>query len=122
MSREIKFRAWVPATKTMVDLKKVTPLAMNKGLVEIGQDGLFLPFDDRYILMQYTGLTDRNGVEIYEGDVVDHEYTDGIWAVFYWEGCFTLKPYRDMALVNFNCPASMEVIGNIYEHGHLLNP
>jgi len=54
--REIKFRAWDK------DLHKM----YNKWTV--------IPDDDRsHILMQYTGLKDKNGKEIYEGDIVKHK-------------------------------------------------
>lgn len=90
--REIKFRGWNKKTKTYVDLKKITPLALDSTLE---QDGLFLPFSDHIILEQFTGLHDGTeweqltegerakwtrdgnfpsewkGKEIYEGDVVE---------------------------------------------------
>ena len=64
--REIEFRAWNIVTKTMIDLKKITPLALG-----IDTDGLFIPFSDGLILMQYTGLKDKNGVKDWIDDIVE---------------------------------------------------
>ena len=111
--REIKFRAWNVATKVMVDLKKITPLALN-----MDTDGLFIPFSDGLPLMQFTGLYDKNGKEIYEGDIVQ-DYKNNLYQeilytsyIIKWDiNCFNT---RRMSWLS-------EVIGNIYENGNLLD-
>ena len=139
--REIKFRGWNKNVKRMLDLKTITPLALDS---KMSTEGLFIPFCDEVALMQYTGLKDKNGKEIYEGDVIkspgdyteDHPRTlDEPRLVEMQNGCWCFNAHRhayrdepDYILFGYwtasnqgsNVLKQIEVIGNIYENLELL--
>jgi len=62
--REIKFRIWNPLVKQMQDARENTPVMLGMDI-----SGIYIP-DTTLPVMQYTGLTDCKGKEIYEGDIV----------------------------------------------------
>lgn len=134
--REIKFRAWNKNSSTMIDLYKITPLAIN-----IPQDGLFIPFGDDIELMQFTGLLDKNGKEIYEGDILsghlslgDPNFADdktaNVVVVWFQSNVEYILVDIDEYVRNVRDEPSYmsidepwtkrEVIGNIYENKDLL--
>lgn len=127
MKREIKFRAWNKKDKVMVDVA-----AMNFGpsglwsLIEDADDAE-LQLEDNYELMQYTGLKDKNGWEIYEGDIVrtgednigDPDPTIG--QVIMREGSWLIENEKKQEEIGlFSEITSREVIGNIFEDNQLL--
>jgi uncharacterized phage protein (TIGR01671 family) len=136
MNREIKFRAWNIVTKKMIDLKKITPLALN-----MDTDGLFLPFSDGLPLMQFTGMKDLNGKEIYEGDIVkwDDHSKGKYWRVaeVFYDNDEMMFSFRIIKCINCdlkkgyvfdgnfmlrgeNPSKELEITGNIYENEELL--
>lgn len=76
---------------------------------------------DSAILMQYTGMKDKNGVEIWEGDVIKSGRGD--WGVIVWKApFFEVTVSEDQSsLYTKEWIEACEVIGNIYENPNLLN-
>ena len=123
--REIKFRAWD-------GLEFYNPI-LSEGLIFRNYRD-FEDFDHADdVLMQYTGLKDKNGKEIYEGDVIyafsnGYKYTIefGIISVDVENHLTTPAWYAKLIGDTYKCPLCsteiIEVIGNIYENPELLGP
>lgn len=151
MSRDIKFKAWMKEKNIMVEVSKINFIFNKveyivnkiKKLVYTQSDKL-----EKFILMQYTGIKDKNGKEIYEGDIVKPIHTGillpveeleklekFVGVVEYSYGQFILvqkrktkKDTEELEIESeefneirlFSDVYNLEVIGNIYENPELL--
>ena len=117
-----RFRAWLKEDKEMIDVDEMH--FKNGELDFIGNGITWMYKKSDIVLMQSTGFKDKNGKEIFEGDIVDSE--DGILS-----GVVEFRPDLGMwtnSLIRYNnferlCSIanSREIIGNIWEDGELLD-
>lgn len=133
MNREIKFRAWDNHNKRMCQpYFEFRRNESNLTSIEHSPTGGYYMTE----IMQYTGLKDKNGKEIYEGDVflnawpVQNKFVNEV--VVFKEGCFWLYTnerthsntlnYPDgcWPLFKYNTEMWLEVIGNIYQNPEYL--
>ena len=116
--REIKFRAW-EKPDTAVNFKGAMHQVVPNQLNSFFDFSLERP--DEYVLMQYTGLKDKNGVEIYEGDVVNYA-SDKPSEIIFVDGAFSFAdgPWSLADLLPEGTDKT-EVIGNIWENKELLD-
>jgi uncharacterized phage protein (TIGR01671 family) len=142
--REIKFRAWDKKAKVMVmDIQRAYD-GMNVGDYDSDMSASIYPttfesfLDNENIkVMQFTGLKDKNGKEIYEGDIIEATYIhgavqcEGEWIAALasklvakeFKERFTVKDIRDPIKTSFGImrvPGKLEIIGNIYENPEML--
>lgn len=132
MSREIKFRAWLKprwqddedANKMYYDIQdsydtlgKVKPYDPMDSFSSWFEDGVA-------IVEQYTGLKDKNGKEIYEGDIVTLEYDlenigpEDYSVITFSNGCFRVGDGYENEAGSYL--SDWQVIGNIHENPELL--
>jgi hypothetical protein len=108
--RQIKFRKWDFENKEMIDgdslaFEEYLPICQH-----LTQEGI----------MQYTGLQDKNGIEIYEGDVLEDDediakvvFEMGQFMAFYRNSMGEWKPYG--TLLKYMVDHDGRIVGNIYE-------
>ena len=118
-----RFRVWLPDLDQMLRVKALV-FEKDKTRCVCGYSFDFYLEDENATIMQSTGLFNKEGQEIFEGDIV--RFFDSLYTVFYdiKEGSYQLKPHDDRWVVdymsNFSSEESFEVVGNIYENPELM--
>ena len=160
MKREIKFRAWIFEENKMSFQDEWFSIWAFDG-IQYADQGYWtnnmdaseshkeelrkknIEIKDEFVLMQYTGLKDKNGKEIYEGDIVKldeapdiikgtefHNMEDVSHHEIYWDNdraCFCDKRLEDGDSLagyldgDISFMSDCELVGNIYENAELLN-
>jgi len=123
--REIKFRAFEKTENLLIGVKTFY-FPYKSVLLDDGEEYYF----DEVELMQYTGLNDKNGVCIFEGDIVSlADCEPSLYKIVWWENNFKYgieyigndtTNWKEESLEEFSSKL-IEVIGNIYENKELLD-
>ena len=120
MKRELKFRAWDGQRMTNSGIMFNTSKGTLEVPVQYSIQNAEIPEHLQMKIMQYSGLKDKNGKEIYEGDLM--EAKEGMMQVYFIDGKYILMwadngtHYCDLNEAN----RTFEVCGNIYQNKKLL--
>lgn len=121
----VKFRAWDKENRKMLEVHGISfdvQGIWTNEMIDDESDGNFIFLSD-IELLQYTGLKDKNGVEIFEGDVVKTKYGEHgrhIGVVKYGGAKFYSNGVKQYLSWHEDLNGLFEIIGNRYEHPHLL--
>lgn len=125
-----RFRAFLIEAKTMRDVVEIDFIE-NMFCLQVGRATIGEWFWFREIeLMQSTGLKDKNGVEIFEGDVLLHTSSSVNYSDTYWHsyvqayrmdnGAYRIKGKHIYDTDLMSARSRIEVVGNVYQHQKLL--
>lgn len=113
--REIKFRAWDKTNNRMIEWPEIFAYQMLYEIIPNSMND-----QNIYSLMQYTGIKDKNGVEIYEGDIYNMGDKNIKYVAVWNDTGLTGKQLgsRSYAGISF-WKDTIEVVGNIYQNPEL---
>jgi hypothetical protein len=115
MNRPIKFRVWDFFHKQWIT---GAAIELNGCIINTS----FAEPETNCVALQYTGLNDKNGKEIYEGDIINLKFGElNANLVVKWDKYMGLKYHNGGWTSLVHVDTHGEVIGNIFEHENLLN-
>ena len=131
---KLMLRAWDKKNKFWLDPEHFYITGEGRGFTCEDSKGMFSTVyrymgTDRYTIEEYTGFTDKNGKEIYEGDIIkarlntDTQYWFANFLVDWSEEAQAIRIYKQGQKLDVNCIRNykdVEVIGNIHENPKLL--
>ena len=122
-----KFRVWDTVKKAMSEVQAIVYTEEKVYPIYFKEIRRYIPFNEA-ILMQSTGLFDKNGKEIFENDIVEWEHKDTGQLVrgiikydtelgFWW---MTDVRFNNLTAIGYLANQKVTVLGNIYENPELL--
>ena len=130
----MKFRAWNKESKCMIVDSPISMASIMRDYIRKAYNINQELIGKEYIIMQFTGLSDKNGIEIYEGDVIsmdiwnggdnieEESETDVFFGVVEWDNtraCYIISG-DEIQLMDDEDYITLEIFGNIYENPNLL--
>lgn len=119
--REFKYRVYVTKTKEMLTwekLQRIKQFALDDGIKP--KDVILIPVNEGTDLMQFIGLQDKHGEDIYEGDIIEYTYLNEMcsveqFTVEYEAPAFKFRSHKDnqvWGLWEYDIEKQAEIIGN----------
>lgn len=112
-----KFRAWSKESEQMYDVESID-FFRNSIEIDNGYDYQVENLDC-VIVMQSTGLVDKNVVEIFEGDILFNEHDEEYAEVVFKNGCFFIEA-TTWTVELYECCESWLIVGDIHQNPELL--
>ena len=119
--REIKFKVWCKGTSENLNFNKPRYIKQNDFIFrkyfphfpDLGDE------EDNFVIEQFTGLKDKEGKEIYEGDIVEYGQVKAL--IIFSSGAFFVQTLeKEVSLVSNHAQFILKVIGNIHQNPELL--